>query len=217
MEKKTFAYGYCFKKIFIFFLIGCLLGTYYEEVLWFIRHGEYSSRQGLLYGDFSPIYGVGVMIFVIFLGKKNDSRSILKTFIFAAIIGGVTEFMTSLIAEQVFGVQFWDYSHKFLNVMGRTTIPFMVGWGIGGTVLMKLVYPFISRLIEKIPYNIGNVIFNIIFIVIMADIVLTYSALGRMALRNNKVKPYTIIGEVYDKYYNNEYLYDKFPIMRPKK
>ncbi|MFR2585553.1 MAG: hypothetical protein ACLTAK_03205 [Bacilli bacterium] len=38
MENKKFAEGYCFTKIFIFFLIGCLIGTYYEEILWFIRY-----------------------------------------------------------------------------------------------------------------------------------------------------------------------------------
>ena len=32
-EKKIFAKGYCFAKIFIFFLIGCIIGTYYEEWL----------------------------------------------------------------------------------------------------------------------------------------------------------------------------------------
>lgn len=214
MKEKIFAKGYCFKNIFIFFLIGCLLGTYYEEILWFIRYGEYSSRQGLLYGDFSPIYGVGIMIFVIFLGKNNEKRSFFKTLVYASIIGGATEFMTSLIADKIFGVEFWDYSHKFLNIMGRTTIPFMIGWGIGGAILMKVIYPFISRLIEKIPYKMGNVVFNIIFVFITLDIVLTYSALGRMALRNNNVKPYTFVGKLYDQVYPNDYLYKKFPVMK---
>lgn len=35
MEEKIFAKGYCFAKVFIFFVIGCLIGTYYEEILWF--------------------------------------------------------------------------------------------------------------------------------------------------------------------------------------
>ncbi len=215
-KEKIFAYGYCFKKIFIFFLIGCLLGTYYEEILNLIRTGTFSSRQGLIYGPFSPIYGVGVAIFVIFLGRRNEERTIFKTWLYSALIGGITEFITSLIADKVFGVEFWNYEGMFLNIMGRTTIPFMIFWGLGGLVLMKVVYPFISKWLHKIPYKVGNIIYYIVFSFILIDVILTYSALGRMALRNNGVEPFTFVGRFYDKVYDNEFLYDKFPIMRPK-
>lgn len=216
MERKVFAKGYCLKKIFIFFLIGCLVGTYWEEILNFIKTHDWQTRQGLLYGPFSPIYGVGVAIFVIFLGKHNDERSMLKTLLYAALIGGVTEYLTSLIADKVFGVEFWNYKGMFLNINGRTTIPFMIGWGIGGTILMKVIYPFISKWIEKIPFKIGNIIYYIVFSFILIDVIITYSALGRMAMRDAGKKPLTFIGEFYDKVYDDEYLYKIFPIMRPE-
>ncbi len=38
-----------------------------------------------------------------------------------------------------------------------------------------------------------------------------------MALRNNGVKLYTFVGEFMDKVYTDEFLYDKFLIMRPNK
>ncbi|MEG0275661.1 MAG: putative ABC transporter permease [Coprobacillus sp.] len=215
MEEKIFAKGYCLAKIFIFFLIGCLIGTYYEEILWFVRFNEVVDRQGLIYGPFSPIYGVGVSIFVIFLGKHNDERSIWKTLIYASLIGGGTEFATSWIADVVFGVEFWNYTGYFLNIAGRTTIPFMIGWGIGGTFLMKVIYPFISKWIEKIPYHIAHPIYIVVVILLMIDIIITYSAFGRMALRNNGVEPYTFIGELMDEYYTNEFMYDRFPVMSP--
>lgn len=43
---------------------------------------------------------------------------------------------------------------------------------------------------------------------------LTYGSLGRMALRDNNIKSKTIIGEFFDKYYADEYLYNKFPVMK---
>jgi len=214
-ENKIFAEGFCFKKIFIFFLIGGLFGTYYEEILWFIKYGEITSRQGLIYTPFSPIYGLGVIVFVIFLGKKNKERSLLETFIFASLIGGVTEYMTSLIADVCFGVKFWDYSNYFLNLNGRTTIPFMLGWGLLGTFLMKVLYPFVSKWVEKIPYRIGNFIYYFIFVVVILDLFITYSAFGRMGFRNAGVEPFTPLGQLYDEIYDNEFMYEKFPVMRP--
>ena len=181
MEQKVFAKGYCFAKIFIFFVLGCLIGTYYEEILWFVKYGEITNRQGLIYGPFSPIYGVGILVFVLLLGKKNDTRSILKTFLYACLIGGITEYVTGFIADTCFGVKFWDYSNHFLNIHGRTTIPFVIGWGILGTFLMKLIYPKVSNWIEKIPYKIGQPIYIILLIFILLDIFITYSAFARMA------------------------------------
>ncbi len=215
MKNKKFAEGFCFKKLFIFFVIGCLFGTYYEEILWFINNGIWTNRQGMIYGPFSPIYGLGVFLFIVLLGKNNDKRNLLKTFIFSCLIGGFSEYLTSFIADRVFGVEFWDYSNLFLNINGRTTIPYILAWGLMGSILMKLIYPFISKYIEKIPLKIGNILYYILFVFIVLDLVITYSAFGRMALRNNGVEPFTIIGKLYDKYYNNEFMYKKFPIMRP--
>lgn len=214
-EEKVFAKGFCFAKIFIFFIIGCVIGTYYEEILHFISYGDYSSRQGVLIGPFSPIYGAGIAIFVILLGKHNNERAIWKTLIYTALIGGITEYVTSLIAEVCFGVQFWDYSGYFLNIHGRTTIPFMIFWGLGGTILTKVIYPFVSKYIEKIPYRIARPIYICFVVFISIDLIVSYAAFGRMALRDNGTKPYTFIGEWLDDTFDDDYMYDKFPVMRP--
>lgn len=217
-EKKTgtkkFAEGFCFKKVFIFFVIGCLIGTYWEEFLYFVTHHfQITDRQGMLYGPFSPIYGVGICIFVLILGKNNDKHTILKTYIYSCFIGGVAEYMTSLIAEKCFGVTFWDYHDLFLNINGRTTVPYMLFWGLGGLVLMKVGYPLISKWLEKVPLRMGNIIFWVFFVLFMIDFVLTYSAFGRMAMRDNGTEPYTIYGEFLDKAYPDDYMAKKFPVM----
>ena len=36
-----------------------------------------------------------------------------------------------------------------------------------------------------------------------------------MVLRNNGVKPFTILGRIYDEYYDNDFMYQKFPVMKP--
>ncbi len=213
-DKKIFAKGYCFTKIFIFFLIGCIFGTYYEEILWFIGNKEWVNRQGVFWGPFSPIYGVAVSIYVVLLGKKNDERNLLKTYLYSLLIGGIAEFSISWICEVVFGVKFWDYTGYFLNIGGRTTIPFMLAWGLLGLFLMKVIYPFFSKLIEKIPYKIGQPIYIILLIFIILDMLITYSALGRMAFRAQGKEPFTFVGEYYDKVYNDEYMFNKFPAMR---
>lgn len=216
-EKKVFAQGYCFVKIFVFFVLGCIIGTYYEEILWFIRFHEKVDRQGVFYGPFSPIYGLGISIFVIFLGRNAEKRSWLKTWAWSALIGGCTEYATSLIAEKIFGSTIWDYSNIPLNINGRTTLPFMVFWGLGGMVLMKLVYPFVSKWIEKIPYKVGQVVFYIALALMIVDLVLSYGAMGRRAMRDQGMPPKTFIGQFFDRVYPDEYIDEKIPAMVFKK
>lgn len=212
-QEKVFAQGWCFVKIFVFFVLGCIIGTYYEEILWFIRFHERVNRQGIFYGPFSPIYGLGISIFVIFLGRNAEKRSWLKTWAWSALIGGCTEYATSLIAEKIFGSTIWDYSNIPLNINGRTTLPFMVFWGLGGMVLMKLVYPFISKWIEKIPYKIGQPVFCIALALMIVDLVLSYGAMGRRAMRDQGLPPQTFIGEFFDRVYPDEYIDEKIPAM----
>lgn len=212
-QEKVFAQGWCFVKIFVFFVLGCIIGTYYEEILWFIRFHEWVDRQGIFYGPFSPIYGLGISIFVIFLGRNAEQRSWFKTWAWSALIGGVTEYATSLIAEKVFGSTIWDYSNVPTNINGRTTLLFMIFWGLGGMVLMKLVYPFISKWIEKIPYKIGQPVFCIALALMIVDLVLSYGAMGRRAMRDQGMPPQTFIGEFFDRVYPDEYIDEKIPAM----
>lgn len=212
-QEKVFAQGWCFVKIFVFFVLGCIIGTYYEEILWFIRFHERVNRQGIFYGPFSPIYGLGISIFVIFLGRNAEKRSWLKTWAWSALIGGCTEYATSLIAEKIFGSTIWDYSNVPTNINGRTTLLFMIFWGLGGMVLMKLVYPFISKWIEKIPYKIGQPVFCIALALMIVDLVLSYGAMGRRAMRDQGMPPQTFIGEFFDRVYPDEYIDEKIPAM----
>lgn len=217
MNQKLFCYKYSFKMIFIFFVLGCLIGTYYEELLYFFTHQIYTNRQGLIFGPFSPIYGIGFANFIIFLGAKNKYRGILKTWFLCFLIAGITEYLESFIFDKVFNIEFWNYTGYFLNIHGRTTIPFMIGWGFGGMILLKIIYPWLYKITTKIPTNLisfSNIIYYAICIFFLLDIIITYSALGRMTLRNKGIEAQTFIGEFYDQVYDDEYLKKKFPAMK---
>lgn len=205
-EKQVFAKGWCFAKIFFMFFIGCIIGTYYEEILNYVRNGVWESRQGIIYGPFNPIYGFGFAGFALLLGKHNDTRVWWKTYIYSALIGGVAEYSLSWIGEMLFGGNAWDYSNMPLNIGGRTTIPFMLFWGIGGLVFMRYIYPFLSKLIEMIPYKIGKIILPILVVFMCLNMFISYTALFRQGQRADGKPPLTPLGELYDKIYPDEFM-----------
>ena len=135
---------------------------------------------------------------------RNLKRKWWLTYIYSCFIGGAAEVITSLISEYVFKVNAWDYSDKFLNIMGRTTIPFMLFWGLGGLIFVKIVYPGLSKLIELIPKRIGNLIMPTFLIFVLLSHVISYSALFRYGTRAEGQPASNAIEAVLDKYYDDD-------------
>lgn len=215
-QKQDFAEGINLYKIFIFFILGSIFGSFFEEILFFFQNGSWTRRHDLIYGPFSTLYGFGVVLFLCVFVKKNVTRSIPKTFFYISLLGGLVEYIAGLLSETFLHIKFWDYSNMFLNINGRTTIPIMLIWGLMGTILLKVVYPFISKWIEKIPKKIGKPVCILLFILLALDMLVSYTAFFRMLSRSKGINAKNKIEELYDKLYPDEFMYQKFPILQGK-
>ncbi|MCM1052507.1 MAG: putative ABC transporter permease [Ruminococcus sp.] len=209
-DKRIFAEGMSFAKMYLIFIIGSFIGVIYEEIVGFVKYYHihkvwfWPNRQGVIYGPFNPLYGVGIVLIILILNRKK--RKPIKTFIYGALLGGAIEFIVSYLMELVLGAASWDYSNRPLNIMGRTTILYMIFWGIATVILIHYIYPFLSKLIEKIPRKIGNILVVFLVIFMTLNMIISWTALGRQVLRHKGYEPFTFIGEFYDKVYTDEYL-----------
>ena len=85
-------------KIFIIFMIGSIIGYIVEMIVALVQNGHFVSRQGLIYGPFTPVYGIGILVYYIFFSiMKNRNKGIV--FISSMILGGITEYLCSYIQE----------------------------------------------------------------------------------------------------------------------
>ena len=207
-SKKTFAKGVCFQKLFFFFIIGCVFGCVWEETLeFFVQYSStgtfhWITRRGLIYGELSPVYGFGAALIVYLLNRRE--RSWYKNYLYGALIGGGFEYFANFLQEILTGAVSWDYSHEFMNINGRTTIPFMLVWGLLALLFVYIIYLFISSLIEKIPYNLGMIIFYILFILVAVDMFISIGAVARQVLRRYGYHPLSPVGEFFDYFYPDE-------------
>lgn len=210
MEKEVFAKGICFKKLFFIFVIGSIFGAIYEELLTcfklFVQTGSiiWTYRRGVIYGPFSPIYGAGAVLFIILLARKKNTWH--KTFLYGGLIGGGFEYLISVLQELVVGSTSWDYSQQFLNIGGRTTIPFMIFWGFLAALLVHVVYPYLSEKIENIPTKLGEFLFTFLLLFLTLDMLISWTAVFRQNLRKKGIPPITKIGVLYDEIYPDEFL-----------
>lgn len=204
-DKRVFAKGLCREKLFFVFIFGCLFGCLWEETLnlyfsyKYTGAFEFVTRRGLIYGELSPVYGWGAVIILYLLLRRK--RTLLENFIYGSLIGGVFEYLMSLTQELLTGMISWDYSDKFLNINGRTTIPYMLVWGLLSLLFIYIIYPYVSNLIESIPYNLGVIIYNVLLVFIIFDMFISYGAVLKQTLRHAGYRTHTFLGRFFDTYY----------------
>ena len=167
-----------FFNLFWIFVIACIAGLIVETIwhMIVVDPGHYQDRAGLLYGPFSPIYGVGAVLMTIALNRFHDKNPIV-IFLVAAVIGGAFEFFVSWFMQTAFGIVAWDYSGTFLNIDGRTNLMFMCMWGLLGLVWVKLATPLLLKIINLIPWNWRYAVTTVCAVLMLADCVLTLASL----------------------------------------
>ncbi len=216
-SSKKFAEGICFYKLFWLFILFSIFGSLFEKIQYFIVHyfrdGSilWPSRTAVIYGQFNMIYGFGAVLFLVFLSSNKNNN--LLVFLKASFVGGFLEYIISFLLEAFIGTSSWDYSSKFLNINGRTTIPIMMFWGLLGFIFIKIIYPFLSSYIEKVPSRIGYLLSNILVVFLIFDMTISWTALFRQNLCRKGVGPFTLVGEFYDKVYTDDYLKKVYPNM----
>ena len=153
---------YVFFKYFLAFMLYSFLGWCMEVILGLIENKKFVNR-GFLIGPYCPIYGYGMLLIVFLLKNYTDSPLVL--FILAMVICMVLEYLTSYFMELIFKARWWDYSNKKFNINGRICLETAIPFGVGGSVIMYLVHPFVMSIVDKFS-NTVILILGIILLVI---------------------------------------------------
>lgn len=214
-EKKnnyTFAKGLCFDKLIWVFLVSSLIGDIIETFYCRIVGGTWMSRSSVLYGPFSFVWGMGAVLLTITL-RRLYNKSYIKIFLTGFIVGGAYEYFCSVFTEIVFGTVFWDYSYMPLNIGGRTNVLFCVFWGLLAVVWIRIIYPPMSRQIEKLPVLWGKVITWTILVLMLCNGLITSAAMVRFSERQQYPQPKNIIEEMIDNQFDDEFMQQRWPNM----
>ena len=204
-----------FKKLVIIFVVGCLFGYFYEVMLNLMTHWLADGtiflerRSGVSYGPCSIIYGVGAVLMTELLAERNLKW--WQVFVIGGLLCGMSEYVMGWILLLATGTRAWDYSDHLLNFSGMTSVPIMIVWGVVCLVFIEVIYPWISKKIEKIPEKIGNVLVGVVAIFLAIDMMISASAVVRMGLRHKGVEPITAYGRLIDKAYPDERVRQAYP------
>ena len=212
-EDKPFAFGLCFEKLFVLFLLGSFLGTCIETVYALIVEGHFECRVGVVYGPFIPVYGGGAVLMTLVLYKLYKLSDTM-VFIISAFLGAFFEYICSWGQETFLGTVSWDYSNMPLNIGGRTSLLYACFWGFLGLIWLRYLYPFASRQIEKIPKKQGSVVVVVLFIFMLYNGFITISAISRWNERVEGKPAANAFAAYLDTHYDDKRMEFLFPHMR---
>ena len=205
-----------FFNLFWIFMVGCVVGLVVEIIyhMVIVEPGVYQDRAGLLWGPFSPIYGIGGVLMTMALNRFKD-RNIIFIFVVCTIIGGAFEYFVSWFMEVSFGATAWDYSNEFLGNLfgGRTCLLFASMFGFLGTVWIKLLLPIFLKLFNLIPWKLRNGVTLVCATFMLINCVMTLQALDNWGARRAGHVPQPGIEEFYAKNFNDEYMQNRFQSM----
>ena len=73
-----------------------------------------------------------------------------KVVLFGGLADGMLEFAMSLIQQYLLGSRSWNYANEPLNIGGRTTVPFMLFWGLLCYLIVRFILPLVLWLVHLI-------------------------------------------------------------------
>lgn len=164
-----------FLNIFYLFVFYSFLGWVIETIFTSTIQKRFVNT-GFLDGPFSPIYGFGALIIILFVLPLKTNLFLF--FILSIIVSSILEYSTSLIFEKFFNIKWWDYSKELFNINGRISLKHSFFWGILSVFTITFIHPKIIPIAYFLSEHlgiIGSIFFLIFFIIDATKTIISYS------------------------------------------
>lgn len=192
-----------FYQLFWIFIIGSVAGVLVETIFGLIVEHKITSRAGVLYGPFNPVYGFGAIFITLAIYKIKD-KPVWVIFLASMLLGGIFEVVCSLFQEICYGTVSWEYSNTPFNIAGRTNLMFSIFWGALGSAWIKLGYPIIAKTIDWTPKYIMKSVTWFLAAFMIFNMTISSVAATRHRGRREGVPAQSKIDSFLDRHYSNE-------------
>ena len=199
-----------YQAVIIFFL-GSMAGLLIEEVWMLVSAGLTESRVGLVWGPFSPLYGLGAVLLTwlsFFLRSRGAAG--WQVFLVSALVGGVLEQFAGWSMSTFFDAESWTYLHLPDHITQWVAWRFLAAWGVLGLVWCRAVMP---RLLYQIgmPTTRRQAIFvTLVAVYLVADVAMTLVCFDRKTERDAGEPPSNAFEQWVDTNYNDEFISSRF-------
>lgn len=198
--------------LFWLFVIASVIGLLVETIVSYPIDGVWKDRAGLVWGPFSPIYGVGAVLMTLAVGRLKDA-SPLRVFLSCAVVGAGFEFIAGWFFKHAFGIVAWDYSSQPFNLCGHTCLGIAICWGVLGLLWAKAFLPFALKLIARIPESVRTLATTGLALFLAVDVAATLVAFDCWYERLGGEAPDTPVEQYFEANFGNDFMAERFQTM----
>ena len=184
------------------FVIGAFLGDMVETVFCRVTAGVWMSRSSLVWGPFSVVWGLALVLAAILL-RGGEQKSESRIFWFGVILGGAYEYVCSAVTELLFGTVFWDYSGFKFNLGGRINLLYCFFWGIAAVTWIRYGYPLVAKGMKAVKRRIRPWMTALLAVFMAVNLVTSALALARYDARTSGAAPANAVDVLLDEHFDN--------------
>lgn len=177
--------GYPVTLLFLYFVFYAFAGWTVETTYCSILEKRFVVR-GFLYGPICPIYGVGVLLMILFFSPLKGNPVIF--YFTAMFIMSAWEYFVGWFLETTTHIKYWDYSNMKFNIKGRICLPISLCWGVLSYVAIFVIHPPVERLITGIPFWLRYMLAGICLALLAVDAVTTIRKLALITKAMNRLQ-----------------------------
>lgn len=152
--------------IFNSFIIYSILGYLFEIIVSLLLGNSLNS--GFMYGPYTPIYGISIMLLFSLFDKFRFIKPNLKKYIImlfsSFIIITFLELFGGELIKILYHKELWNYSKLPLSLNNYISLEVSLFWSIGIILIYKYLKPITDKWSKKIPKYLTLIILLIMFI-----------------------------------------------------
>lgn len=171
-------FGYPITELFLYFMLYSFLGWAMETCYCSICERRLVPR-GFLYGPICPIYGLGVVLMILFFTPLKSS--LVLFYVVAVVVMSTWEYFVAWVLETTTHVKYWDYSNFRFNIKGRICLWVALVWGVLSYLVIFYIHPPVEELYQKIPSQLIYPLCGVLLVVLIVDASFTIRHLALMS------------------------------------
>lgn len=137
-------FGLPLSLAFLYFIVYSVIGWCMETIYCSVLEKRLVPR-GFLYGPLCPIYGVGVLMMILWFQPLMDRP--LVFYLVSTVCMSSWEYFVGWFLETTTHIKYWDYSMYRFNLKGRICLWVCLTWGALSFIVLYFIHPYVvSRL-----------------------------------------------------------------------
>ena len=173
--------------------------------------GLTENRVGLVWGPFSPLYGLGAVLLTLlsFFLRSRGAKG-WQVFLVSALVGGVLEQLTGWSMSTFFDAESWTYLHLPDHITQWVAWRFLAFWGLLGLTWSRAVMPRLLYTIGMPTTRRQAVFVTLVAVYLVADIAMTLVCFDRKTERDAGIPPANAFEQWVDTNYSDEFIAARF-------